>query len=143
MNTLIYRFWIVMIAVSALVVSSCNKEMHENDQLHQAIRLSVDVPITKATIFDTPASLNNLDVGGGKFAIYARMTGDTSNDGEMYMSNVRVDYFRDANDWRFANADGIFVDYFWPLIEKLDFFGHFPLNPLEGAVTQVTYTKGI
>lgn len=131
-----------MIAVSALVVSSCNKEMHENDQLQQTIRLSVDVPITKATIFDTPASLNNSDVGGGDFAIYARMTGDTSNDGEMYMSNVRVNYFRDANDWRFANADGIFVDYFWPLIEKLDFFGHFPLDPAKGAVTKVTYTKG-
>lgn len=130
-----------MIAVSALVVSSCNKEMHENDQLQQTIRLSVDVPITKATIFDTPASLNNSEVGGGDFAVYARMTGDTSNDGEMYMSNVRVNYFRDADDWRFANADGIFIDYFWPLIEKLDFFGHFPLNPADGAVTNVTYTK--
>ena len=128
-----------MIAVLAFIVSSCDKEMQEDAQLQQAIRLSVDVPSTKATIFDTPASLTNPAVGGGDFAVSAWITGETSNAGNLYMNNVRVNYFSDKNDWRFTDANGTYVNFYWPLEDKLDFFGHFPLNPADGAVTSVTY----
>lgn len=128
-----------MIAVLAFVVSSCDKEMQEDDQLQQAIRLSVDVPSTKATIFDTPASLTNPVVGGGDFAVSAWITGETSNAGNLYMNNVRVNYFPDAKDWRFTDANGTYVNFYWPLEDELDFFGHFPLDPEKGAVTSVSY----
>ena len=57
------------------------------------------------------------------------------------MNNVRVNYFPDAGDWRFMDKKGQYVNFYWPLgDETLDFFGHFPLDPEEAAVSDVSFT---
>lgn len=128
-----------LIALYALIFSSCTKETFEEDQDATAICLTVDAPKTKASIFDSPASLNNPEVGGGDFAVYAILSGNTAAAGQPFMSNVRVNYFPDARDWRFTDNSGKYVNYYWPLgDETLDFFGHFPLNPQDAGVSAVS-----
>lgn len=132
---------VFVMAVSALMFSSCTKETHEADQEQTAICLTVDAPKTKATIFDSSASLKNPDVGGGDFAVYAILSGNTPAVGNPFMIDVRVNYFPDAGDWRFMNEKGQYVHYYWPLEDViLDFFGHFPLNPEDAGVTNVFFT---
>ena len=129
----------IFVTAALAILSSCAKEAYEDDQEQTAICLTVDVPETKASIFDSPASLNNPDVGGGDFAVYAIISGNTSAAGNMFMSDARVNYFPDADDWRFKNDKGQFVNYYWPLGDvKLDFFGHFPLNPEDAGVSDVS-----
>jgi hypothetical protein len=129
----------VFVTASLALMSSCAKETYESDQEHTAIYLRVDVPETKASIFDSPSSLKNPSAGGGDFAVYAILSGDTPAAGNMFMSDARVNYFPDADDWRFKNDKGQFVNYYWPLGDvKLDFFGHFPLNPEDAGVSDVS-----
>ena len=123
-----------------LSLVSCTKEIQRVEEERVPIAISVDNIQTKASIFDTPASINNPKVGGGDFALYAFVSGNSSSTGNMYMDHARVNYFPDARRWRFADADGIYFNYFWPLGEHLDFFGHFPLNAEDAGVTEVTYT---
>lgn len=122
-----------------LSLVSCTKEIQRVEEERVPIAISVENIQTKASIFDTPASINNPKVGGGDFALYAFVSGNSSSTGNMYMDHARVNYFPDARRWRFADADGIYFNYFWPLGEHLDFFGHFPLNA-EDAGVKVTYT---
>lgn len=130
-----------LIAFHALIFSSCTKETFEENQEATAICLTVDAPKTKASIFDSPASLNNPEVGGGDFAVYAILSGNTAAAGRSFMSNVRVNYFPDARDWRFMDNKGQYINYYWPLgDEKLDFFGHFPLHPETAGVSDVSFT---
>lgn len=131
----------IFVIAALAILSSCAKEAYEDDQEQTAICLTVDVPETKASIFDSPASLNNPDVGGGDFAVYAIISGNTSATGNIFMNDVRVNYFPDAGDWRFMDEKGQYVNFYWPLgDETLDFFGHFPLDPEEAAVSDVSFT---
>ena len=131
----------IFVIASLAILSSCVKEAYEDEQEQTAICLTIDVPETRASIFDSPASLNNPDVGGGDFAVYAISSGKTSSTGSVFMNNVRVNYFPDADDWRFMDEKGQYVDFYWPLGDKtVDFFGHFPLNPDEAAVSNVSFT---
>lgn len=129
----------IFVIAALAILSSCAKEAYEDDQEQTAICLTVDVPETKASIFDSPASLNNPDVGGGDFAVYAILSGNTSAAGNIFMNNVRVNYFPDAGDWRFMDKKGQYVNFYWPLgDETLDFFGHFPLDPEDAGVSDVS-----
>ena len=129
----------IFVTAALAILSSCAKEAYEDDQEQTAICLTVDVPETKASIFDSPASLNNPDVGGGDFAVYAILSGNTSAAGNIFMNNVRVNYFPDAGDWRFMDKKGQYVNFYWPLgDERLDFFGHFPLNPEDAGVSEIS-----
>lgn len=154
MIKLAYRFFILVVAFAAFIFSSCSKnslntgKMEQNNPQNmepQPICLSVGVSHTKATIFDSPASLQNPNVGGGNFAVYAFLSGSNSTAADRsFMENVRVNYFSAAGDWRFTDSDGIYIKYYWPLGEQLNFFGHFPLNPADAAVYDVecTYENG-
>ena len=133
--------YVIFVIASLAILSSCVKEAYEDEQEKTAICLTIGIPETRASIFDSPASLNNPDVGGGDFAVYAISYGKTSSTGNVFMNNVRVNYFPDADDWRFMDEKGQYVDFYWPLGNKtLDFFGHFPLNPDEAAVSNVSFT---
>ena len=142
--TLTDRYMICLIASIAMMFSSCTKETSKADMKQTAIYLTVDVPETKATIFDSPSSLKNPGIGGGDFAVYAILSGNTSAAGNAFMSDVRVNYFPDAGDWRFMDEKGQYVNFYWPLgDERLDFFGHFPLNPEDAGVSDIAlYATG-
>ena len=131
----------IFVIAALAILSSCAKDAYKDDQEQTAICLTVDVPETKASIFDSPASLKNSSVGGGDFAVYAIISGNTSATGNIFMKDVRVNYFPDADDWRFMDEKGQYVNFYWPLgDETLDFFGHFPLDPEEAAVSDVSFT---
>lgn len=123
----------------ALVAASCGKQEIPS-QPNDVICLSVAVPQTKATVFDTDASLTNPAVGGGSFAISSYVAGSGPNSGQLYMDNVGVSYFSAAKDWRFTDSEGIYVNYYWPIAEKLDFFAYFPKDPSKAAINNVSYT---
>ena len=129
----------VAVATSLLAVS-CSKEAVQPSG--DAIGFFLDMPTTRATIFETPAGLQNPAIGGADFACYAYVAGNGSNGGKCHINNVRVNYFADAKDWRFTDPEGMYVHYYWPLGEKLHFFGHMPYKPADGAVTSVGYTHG-
>ena len=96
----------IFVIAALAILSSCAKETYEDDQEQTAICLTVDVPETKASIFDSPASLKNSNVGGGDFAVHAIISGNTSATGNIFMNDVRVNYFHDADDWRFMDEKG-------------------------------------
>lgn len=137
LKNLIYISTFLLLA--ALVTASCGKQEVQS-QSDNLICLSVVVPQTKATVFDTDASLTNPAVGGGSFAISSFVAGTGPNSGKLYMDNVGVSYFSAAKDWRFTDANGIYVNYYWPVDEKLDFFAYFPKDPSLTAVHDVNYT---
>jgi len=129
-----------VMAASLLLLSCSRKEEPVRSQ--NAIGLDVDIPATRATIFDSPASLLNPQIGGGDLTVSAYVAGNGGNAGKCHIDNVRVNYFTEAQDWRFTDKDGIYVRYYWPLGEKLNFFAHMPYIAAEGAVSDISYTPG-
>lgn len=132
------------IVLTALILASCSEKGLRTDS-ENAIRLTVDVPQTRATLFEGAASLLNEDIGGGDFTVSAYVAGDGPNVGKQYIADARVNYFKAAGDWRFAAMSdyGInYFDYYWPKGEKLNFFAHMPMDASEAAVTGKGYEEG-
>ncbi len=130
---------------ASLLMISCSKKEDPIRLQDEAIGLKVDLPATRATIFDSPASLLNPAVGGGDLTVSAYVAGSSSNAGKCHIDNVRVNYFAAAGDWRFTDSEGRFVSYYWPLGEKLNFFAYMPYDAAEGTdaiVSNLTYTHG-
>lgn len=132
------------IVLAVLLLASCSEKGLRTDS-ENAIRLTVDVPQTRATLFDGAASLLNEEIGGGDFTVSAYVAGNGTNAGKQYIADARVNYFKDAGDWRFAVMSGGLInyfDYYWPKDEKLNFFAHMPMDGSQAAVTGKGYTDG-
>lgn len=131
------------IVLAVLLLASCSEKGLRTDS-ENAIRLIIDVPQTRATLFEGAASLLNEDIGGGDFTVSAYVAGGT-NAGKQYIADARVNYFKAAEDWRFAAMSGDLInyfDYYWPKDEKLNFFAHMPMDASQAAVTEKGYTGG-
>lgn len=141
MKTISIYMHLTGVMTALLLLFSCSAK-EEPVKQRDAIGLDVDIPATRATIFDSPASLLNPVIGGGDMTVSAYVAGNSSNAGKCHIDNVRVNYFTDARDWRFTDENGIFVKYYWPLGEKLNFFAHMPYIASEGAVSNISYVYG-
>ena len=132
------------IVLAVLLLASCSEKGLRTDS-ENAIRLIIDVPQTRATLFEGAASLLNEEIGGGDFTVSAYVAGDGPNVGKQYIADARVNYFKAAGDWRFATMSGGLInyfDYYWPKDEKLNFFAHMPMDASQAAVTGTGYTDG-
>ncbi len=132
------------IVLAVLLLASCSEKGLRNDS-ENAIRLIIDVPQTRATLFEGAASLLNEEIGGGDFTVSAYIAGNGPNAGKQYIADARVNYFKAAGDWRFATMSGGLInyfDYYWPKDEKLNFFAHMPMDASQAAVTGKGYTNG-
>ena len=129
------------IALLIFVLASCSESRMRTDG-SDAIRLTVDVPETRASLFEGNASLFDKDVGGRSFMAYSYMAGDGINGGKTYIDAAEVEYFEAADDWRFIDASGNYINYYWPKNGKLNFFAHMPAVKSEAAVTEVGYSHG-
>ena len=128
------------IVLAVLLLASCSEKGLRTDS-ENAIRLIIDVPQTRATLFEGAASLLNEEIGGGDFTVSAYVAGN----GQQYIADARVNYFKAAGDWRFATMSGGLInyfDYYWPKDEKLNFFAHMPMDASQAAVTDKGYTDG-
>lgn len=128
------------IVLAVLLLVSCSEKGLRTDS-ENAIRLIIDVPQTRATLFEGAASLLNEEIGGGDFTVSAYVAGN----GQQYIADARVNYFKAAGDWRFATMSGGLInyfDYYWPKDEKLNFFAHMPMDASQAAVTDKGYTGG-
>lgn len=131
------------IVLAVLLLASCSEKGLRTDS-ENAIRLIIDVPQTRATLFEGAASLLNEEIGGGDFTVSAYVAGNGPNVGKQYIADARVNYFKAAGDWRFATMSGGLInyfDYYWPKDEKLNFFAHMPMDASQAAVTDKGYTK--
>lgn len=129
------------IVLTALILASCSEKGLRTDS-ENAIRLTVDVPRTRATLFDGNASLLDKTIGGRDFRVSAYVAGGPNAD-KQYIADARVNYFEAADDWRFTPADSInYFDYYWPKNEKLNFFAYMPKDASEAAVTGYGYYTG-
>lgn len=132
------------IVLAVLLLASCSEKGLRTDS-ENAIRLIIDVPQTRATLFEGAASLLNEEIGGGDFTVSAYVAGDGPNARKQYIADARVNYFKAAGDWRFATMSGGLInyfDYYWPKDEKLNFFAHMPMDASQAAVTDKGYTDG-
>ena len=132
------------IVLAVLLLASCSEKGLRTDS-ENAIRLIIDVPQTRATLFEGAASLLNEEIGGGDFTVSAYVAGNGPNVGKQYIADARVNYFKAAGDWRFATMSGGLInyfDYYWPKDEKLNFFAHMPMDASQAAVTDKGYTEG-
>lgn len=132
------------IVLAVLLLASCSEKGLRTDS-ENAIRLIIDVPQTRATLFEGAASLLNEEIGGGDFTVSAYVAGDGPNARKQYIADARVNYFKAAGDWRFATMSGGLInyfDYYWPKDEKLNFFAHMPMDASQAAVTDKGYTEG-
>ena len=132
------------IVLAVLLLASCSEKGLRTDS-ENAIRLIIDVPQTRATLFEGAASLLNEEIGGGDFTVSAYVAGNGPNVGKQYIADARVNYFKAAGDWRFATMSGGLInyfDYYWPKDEKLNFFAHMPMDASQAAVTDKGYTGG-
>lgn len=129
------------IVLTALILASCSEKGLRTDS-ENAIRLTVDVPRTRATLFDGNASLLDTTIGGRDFRVSAYVAGGPNAD-KQYIADARVNYFEAADDWRFTPDDSInYFDYYWPKNEKLNFFAYMPKDASEAAVTDYGYDTG-
>lgn len=129
----------ILVALLCIAASACADKTEDPQVAELPISVSVSLPQTKASIFDTQASLINSEIGGGNMIVSAYVT-DGEDKGARHIDNVRVTYFADAKDWRFTNAAGAYVNYYWPKQDKLDFFAYFPVDLTKTGVTSVAYT---
>lgn len=128
----------IVITLLCILAAACSKKMSDPQLTDIPIKMSVGMQ-TKASIFDTQASLTNSEIGGGNMIVSAYIT-EGEDSGSRHIDNVRVTYFADAKDWRFTNAAGAYVNYYWPKQDKLDFFAYFPMDITKTGVTSVAYT---
>ena len=103
----------ILVALLCIAASACADKTEDPQVAELPISVSVSLPQTKASIFDTQASLINSEIGGGNMIVSAYVT-DGEDKGARHIDNVRVTYFADAKDWRFTNAAGAYVNYYWP-----------------------------
>lgn len=132
------------IVLAVLLLASCSEKGLRTES-ENAIRLIIDVPQTRATLFEGAASLLNEEIGGGDFTVSAYVAGNGPNARKQYIADARVNYFKAAGDWRFATMSGGLInyfDYYWPKDEKLNFFAHMPMDASQAAVTDKGYTEG-
>ena len=130
----------IAVSLLCLMALACMEKTEFPQTEDNAISLSVALSQTKASIFDTPSSLINNEIGGANMIVSSYVTGNGEDAGNLHINNVRVTYFADDQSWRFTNSVGAFVNYYWPKQDKLDFFAYFPVDLTKTAVNGVTYT---
>lgn len=132
--------FLIWVTVAPLLMACSPEDIPAKQEV--MIGFAVDQVASRSTIFSDYASLLNPEIGGGDFSVYAYICPGSSNAGKCYLHKTRVNYFVDANDWRFTDASGKYINHYWPGNEKLNFFAHMPYNAAEAGVSSISYING-
>ena len=94
-----------------------------------------------ATLYESTTALQSEMTHGGEGSNYIHVDAYLDGTTTKYIDNSRIFYFNGASSWRFANASGNIIHFYWPMDDAyLNFLAYAPLDLTYTGVTIGTYT---